>query len=60
MSSEQIVGRARREEILLVSHERICQFIREDKKKGDTLYNHLRHRLKPKATCWREEGSHTG
>jgi IS30 family transposase len=30
----------------MVSHERIYQFIREDKKNGGTLYKHLRHRLK--------------
>jgi hypothetical protein len=30
----------------MVSHERICQFIREDKKKGGALCKHLRHRLK--------------
>jgi IS30 family transposase len=45
-SPEQIVGRARRDGIPMVSHERIYQFIREDKKKGGALYKHLRHRLK--------------
>jgi IS30 family transposase len=30
----------------MVSHERICQYIREDKKKGGALCKHLRHRLK--------------
>jgi IS30 family transposase len=30
----------------MVSHERIYQFIREDKRLGGTLYTHLRHRLK--------------
>jgi hypothetical protein len=30
----------------VVSHERICQFIREDKKKGGALCKHIRHRLK--------------
>jgi IS30 family transposase len=30
----------------MVSHERICQFIRKDKKDGGTLCRHLRHRLK--------------
>jgi IS30 family transposase len=33
-SPEQIVGRARRDGLPMVSHERICQFIREDKKEG--------------------------
>jgi IS30 family transposase len=45
-SPEQIVGRARRDGVPMVSHERIYQLIREDKKNGGTLYKHLRHRLK--------------
>jgi IS30 family transposase len=45
-SPEQIVGRARRDGVPIVSHERIYQFVREDKRNGGTLYRHLRHRLK--------------
>ncbi|MDR3183934.1 MAG: IS30 family transposase [Prevotellaceae bacterium] len=45
-SPEQIVGRARKEGIPMVSHERIYQFIREDKAQGGDLYKQLRHRLK--------------
>jgi IS30 family transposase len=45
-SPEQIVGRAARAGIAMVSHERIYQFIRDDKKNGGTFYKHLRHRLK--------------
>jgi IS30 family transposase len=45
-SPEQIVGKARRDGVPMVSHERVYQFIREDKKNGGTLYKHLRHRLK--------------
>ena len=30
----------------MVSHERIYQYIREDKKQGGKLYTHLRHQLK--------------
>jgi IS30 family transposase len=45
-SPEQIVGKARREDVPIVSRERIYQFIREDKRNGGTLYKHLRHRLK--------------
>jgi IS30 family transposase len=45
-SPEQIVGRARRDGISMVSHERIYQYIRTDKKQGGTLYKHLRHQLK--------------
>ena len=30
----------------MVSHERIYQYIREDKEKGGTLYKNCRHRLK--------------
>lgn len=42
-SPEQIVGRAQREGIPMVSHERIYQHIWEDKRAGGTLYEHLRH-----------------
>jgi IS30 family transposase len=45
-SPEQIAGKAKRDAIPMVSHERIYQFIREDKRQGGTLYTHLRHRLK--------------
>jgi IS30 family transposase len=45
-SPEQIAGRARREGISMVSHERIYRFIREDRAQGGDLYKHLRHRLK--------------
>ena len=45
-SPVQIVGLARREGRKMVSHTRIYQFIREDKKKGGHLYTHLRHKLK--------------
>ena len=45
-SPEQITGKARRDGIPMVRHERIYQFIREDKRQGGTLYTHLRHRLK--------------
>jgi IS30 family transposase len=42
-SPEQIVGRAEREGIAMVSHERIYQHIWDDKRVGGTLYEHLRH-----------------
>lgn len=42
-SPEQIVGRAKREGIVMVSHERIYQHILADKRAGGTLYTHLRH-----------------
>lgn len=45
-SPEQIVGHCKRLGIAMVSHERIYQFIREDKKKGGKLFHDLRHRLK--------------
>jgi IS30 family transposase len=45
-SPEQIVGKAGWEGVPMVSHEHICQFNREDKKKGVTLCKHLRHGLK--------------
>jgi IS30 family transposase len=45
-SPEQIVGRARLEHTAIVSHERIYQYIWENKKEGGTLYQHLRSRGK--------------
>ena len=45
-SPEQIVGRAKRENVLMVSVERIYQHIREDRMSGGTLYTHCRHKLK--------------
>lgn len=45
-SPKQIVGYCRREHIPMVSHERIYQYIRENKAAGGGYYKHLRHRLK--------------
>jgi len=45
-SPEQIKGRAVLEDIPCVSHERIYQFIWNDKKIGGKLYEHLRNRGK--------------
>jgi transposase, IS30 family len=45
-SPEQIVGYCRKNNIPMVSHERIYQHIRQDKQNGGELYKHLRHRLK--------------
>lgn len=45
-SPEQIVGWCKKQQIEMVSVERIYQFIREDKAKGGTLYKHTRHQLK--------------
>ena len=41
-STEQIVGRAKLEGVEMVSHERIYQFIWQDKADGGELYKHLR------------------
>ncbi len=41
-SPEQIVGRAKLQGIEMVSHERIYQFIWQDKAQGGELYKHLR------------------
>lgn len=41
-SPEQIVGRATLEGKLMVSHERIYQYIWKDKRNGGKLYKHLR------------------
>jgi IS30 family transposase len=45
-SPEQIVGDAKKRGIEMVSHERIYQFIRADKRCGGTLWKCCRHRLK--------------
>lgn len=41
-SPEQIIGRAKLDGYSCTSHERIYQFIWQDKKDGGTLYQHLR------------------
>jgi len=43
-SPEQISGYARRWQLFSISHERIYQFVLEDKKRGGELYKHLRHK----------------
>lgn len=45
-SPKQIVGFAKLNNIPMVSHERIYQFIRQDKKEGGMLWVHSRHKLK--------------
>ena len=45
-SPEQIVGYCKKNGVDMVSHERIYQYIRQDKELGGGLYKHLRHRLK--------------
>ena len=45
-SPEQISGYAKRWELFSISHERIYQFILEDKENGGELYTHLRHQNK--------------
>ncbi len=45
-SPEQISGYAKRWELFSISHERIYQFILEDKTNGGELYTHLRHQNK--------------
>jgi IS30 family transposase len=41
-SPEQISHRLKKDGSICISHQRIYQFIREDKAKGGTLYTHLR------------------
>lgn len=45
-SPEQIVGYCQKNDIQMVSVERIYQFIRKDKANGGLIYKHLRHKLK--------------
>lgn len=42
-SPEQIVGRAKVENVPCVSHERIYQYVWQDKKSGGNLFENLRH-----------------
>jgi transposase, IS30 family len=43
-SPEQISGYAKRWKLFSISHERIYQFVIEDKRNGGELYKHLRHK----------------
>ncbi len=45
-SPEQIVGRSKKDSIDMASHERIYQFIWQDKANGGELYKHLRTGMK--------------
>lgn len=45
-SPKQILGHCRKHNIPMVSHERIYEFIRQDKSNGGLLYKQLRHKLK--------------
>jgi transposase, IS30 family len=46
LSPQQIVGRAKREGVAIMSHDTIYRWIRSDKKRGGSLYLHLRHLAK--------------
>lgn len=43
MSPEQIVGRAKREGVEIMSHQTIYRWIETDRQNGGSLYLHLRH-----------------
>jgi len=45
-SPMQIVGYCTKNSLPIVSHERIYQYVRTDKKKGGQLYLNMRHKLK--------------
>lgn len=45
-SAKQIVGYCRSKGITMVSHERIYQYIRQDKQEGGLLWTHTLHKLK--------------
>ncbi len=45
-SPKQLVGYGKIKQIPMVSHERIYQYIRDDKAAGGQYYKHLRHQLK--------------
>ncbi len=54
-SPEQIVGYCRKENIEMVSVERIYQLIRQDKIMGGSLFKHTRHKLKHRKRILRDE-----
>jgi len=54
-SPDQISGYLYRTEGLSISHERVYQYVLEDKKSGGTLYQHLRHSNKKRKKRY---GSH--
>ena len=45
-SPEQIVGKLKADGVVALHHETIYQYILVDKKRGGTLYTHLRHQNK--------------
>jgi IS30 family transposase len=45
-SPEQIAGRFKEDRVIELHHETIYQYIADDKKRGGTLYKHLRHQKK--------------
>lgn len=54
-SPEQIVGYCKKENIDMVSIERIYQLIRQDKIMGGSLFKHTRHKLKHRKRILRDE-----
>lgn len=56
-SPEQIVGWCTKNQLKIVSVERIYQYLRQDKAKGGTLYKHTRHKLKHRKRPVSIEGS---
>ncbi|MCC5014859.1 MULTISPECIES: IS30 family transposase [unclassified Legionella] len=45
-SPDQISGYAKKHNLFMISHERIYQYVLQDKKQGGKLYLHLRHQSK--------------
>lgn len=56
-SPEQIVGWCKKQNMMMVSVERIYQFIRQDKATGGTLYRYIRHKLKHRKQTISKNGS---
>ena len=54
-SPDQISGYFKKNDGILISHERIYQYVLEDKKSGGDLYKHLRHSAKKRKKRY---GSH--
>lgn len=62
-SPEQITGFLKKNQEDYVSHERIYQFVWEDKKRKGSLHNHLRHkgrRYRKRGSCKDSRGKITG
>ena len=59
-SPEQIVGKLKADGVVALHHETIYQYILVDKKRGGTLYTHLRHQNKTYRKRYGSSNNRTG